>query len=288
MVVDPRSMLFVSGARADRFPKAFATGADLVCIDLEDAVQPSDKPAARAQVFDWLAARGAGPSGAAAAAVRLNGLRTQDGLRDAVALVDAGVRLDWLVLPKVESAADVECIAGWAADRFAGLVALIESPLGVENAPLIARAIRALRPGQPGALMLGGVDLALELGAQFGWDALLSARGRLVNAARGAGLQAWDVPYLAIDDADGLAAETRRVIALGFGCKAAIHPSQVAVLHRAFAPDAEQLRWAHGVLAAQLRAGTGAFLFEGKLVDAPILVRAERMVALAARQADAR
>ena len=277
-------MLFVSGARADRFPKAFAAGADLVCIDLEDAVQPADKSAARTGVFRWLGERGPDGSSTAGAAVRINGLRTDAGLRDVVALADSGLQLDWLLLPKVESPAEVEFIAGWAGERFRGLVALIETPAGVENSPAIAAAIRALGGGRPGALMLGGADLALELGAQFGWDALWYARGRLVNAARSAGLQAWDVPFLGIDDPDGLAEETRRVIALGYACKAAIHPSQVATMHRVFAPDPDQVRWARAVLEAQAQAATGAFLFEGKLVDAPIIVRAERILALAARQ----
>lgn len=281
-------MLFVSGARPDRFPKAFATGADLVCIDLEDAVQPSDKAAARTRVFEWLRARDAGVPSPAGAAVRLNGMRTDHGLRDVAALADSGLRLDWLLLPKVESPVEIELIAGWAGARFHGLVALIESPAGVENAPAIAAAIRALGGTHPGALMLGGADLALELGAQFGWDALLFARGRLVNAARAAGLQPWDVPFLGIDDPEGLAGETRRVIALGYSCKAAIHPSQVPVLHRAFAPDPDQVRWAQAVLDAHAQAATGAFLFEGKLVDAPILVRAERILALAARQSGPR
>ena len=230
---------------------------------------------------------GAGPY-PAGAAVRINGLRTDHGLRDAAALADSGSRLDWLLLPKVESPVEIELIASWAGERFNGLVALIESPAGVENAPAIAASIRALGGARPGALMLGGADLALELGAQFGWDALLFARGRLVNAARSAGLQPWDVPFLGIDDPEGLAAETRRVIALGYACKAAIHPAQVPTLHRAFAPEPDQVRWAQAVVEAQAQAATGAFLFEGKLVDAPILVRAERILALAARQSGTR
>lgn len=282
MSYEPRSLLFVSGARADRFPKAFAAGADVVCIDLEDAVQPSEKPMAREQTLRWLK-ESAGQRGATAAAVRLNAICTVEGLHDAAAWADSTVQLDWLMLPKVESAADVEFVAQWSGGRAAGLVALIETPRGVENAASIAAALGSLQPRLQGALMLGGADLALALNARFGWDALFSARGRLVNAARAHSLQCWDVPYLAIDDASGLLQETQRVMELGFSCKAAIHPTQIAPIHAAFAPDPEQIRWANALLDALAKAPTGAFIFEGKLVDAPIVNRAQRIVNLAKR-----
>jgi citrate lyase beta subunit len=280
MTLAPRSMLFVSGEKAERFSKAFASGADLVCIDLEDAVQPAQKAATRARVLEWLAASD-NLDRAAASAVRLNGLRTPEGLRDALALVESEVSVDWLLLPKVESAADIECIAGWAPDSFRGLTALIETPVGVENALAIASAIRSLLPGRAGALMLGGVDLSMELGATFGWEALYLARLRLVNAARAAGLQAWDVPFLGLEDHEGLLDETRRVIGLGFSCKAAIHPKQLAAVHEAFEPAPELLEWARDVLAAEAEAAAGAFIFQGKLVDAPVIKRAERLIELA-------
>lgn len=273
-------MLFVSGEKVERFPKAFSAGADLVCIDLEDAVQPSAKSVAREQVIDWLCAPGNAQQ-PCASAIRLNGLRTHDGLRDTLKLLESGLVVDWLLLPKVESATDIECIAGWVPHRFRAIAALIETPSGVENASLIAGAIRSLLPGKAGALMLGGADLSMELGAVFGWDALFAARGRLVNAARGAGLQAWDVPFLGLDDHDGLLEETRRVIGLGFSCKSAIHPKQLRAIHAAFEPDPRSIEWARGVLEAQTEAAAGAFVYQGKLVDAPILKRAERIVELA-------
>jgi len=273
----PRSMLFVSGEQAERFPKALAAGADLVCIDLEDAVHPDRKRTAREAVFTWLRANPK-PDGGPGIALRLNGLRTADGLRDVLALVDSGVHLDWLVLPKVEDAADVQCIQGWAGWHFDAVAALVETAQGVENAAQIARA-----GGQLGALMLGGADLAAELGAQFGWEGLASARGRLVNAARAAGLQAWDVPHIDLADPDGLADETRRVLALGFSCKPAIHPRQVPVIHAAFAPAPAEVEWARALLQAlpEGEAATGAFIFEGRMVDAPVLRKARRIVALA-------
>ena len=270
-------MLFVSGEKAERFPKAMAAGADLVCIDLEDAVHPDRKQEARANVLGWLTAR---PAGGPRIALRLNGLRTADGLRDVVALVDAGVQLDWLLLPKVEDPADVQCVAGWAGEQIGAIAALIETPLGIENARAIAGA-----GGKLGALMLGGADLSAELGAQFGWDGLLSARGRLVNAARAAGLQAWDVPHVDIKNLDELALETRRVLVLGFDCKTAIHPSQIEVIHAAFAPTPAELTWAE-LLVEAVPDGqfSGAFLYQGRMVDAPLVRKARRIVEIARAQ----
>ena len=116
-----------------------------------------------------------------------------------MALAESDVQLDWLLVPKVEDAADLHALQSWIGHRYDRLTALIETPYAVENAMSIARA-----GGKLAALMLGGADLAAELGAQFGWDGLLHARGRLVNSARAAGLQAWDVPHIDLKKPDDL------------------------------------------------------------------------------------
>jgi citrate lyase beta subunit len=279
-------MLFVSGERPERFPKAMAAGADLVCIDLEDAVHPDRKAEARLAVLAWLQAYTQAPraAGSPGVALRVNGVRTPEGLRDLHALLEAKLQLDWLLLPKVEDPADVPCARAWLAPRTFGVAALIETPLGVERAAEIARAISASAASAdtgraPGALMLGGADLATELGAQIGWDALFPARGRLVNAARAAGLQTWDVPHLNLDLPDELASETRRVLGLGFDCKTAIHPQQIAAIHAAHQPTPAELDWAR-LLVEAVPDGqdSGAFLYQGRLVDAPLLRKARRIV----------
>lgn len=275
----PRSMLFVSGEKAERFAKAIAAGADLVCIDLEDAVHPDRKAAARETVLGWLASAEAAAS-AAGLALRINGVRSVHGQRDLQALSNSGIRLDWLLLPKIEDPADVR-VALQATDGRFPLVALLETPRAIENALAIADT------GGTGALMLGGADLSAELGATFGWDGLLYARGRLVNAAKAAGLQAWDVPHIDLTDPAGLADETRRVLALGFDCKTAIHPQQIATIHAAFAPAPADLEWAQALLQSLPASdATGAFLFRGRMVDAPVLRKARRIVELAAFPTD--
>ena len=267
-------MLFVSGENPERFPKAMSAGADLVCIDLEDAVHAGRKQAARERVIGWLGTNRSsqGPP----IALRINGLRTLDGLRDVLALNDSKVRLDWLLVPKVEDAADLHALHAWAGDCYERLTALIETPHGVENALAIAQS-----GGKLAALMLGGADLAAELGAQFGWDGLLHARGRLVNAAKAAGLQAWDVPHIDLNRAEDLHDETRKVLSLGFDCKSAIHPRQISIIHTAFAPAPAELAWAKALLQAMPDGATaGAFIFEGRMVDEPVVRQARRVVAL--------
>jgi citrate lyase beta subunit len=268
-------MLFVSGENAERFPKAMAAGADVVCIDLEDAVHVDRKQLAREGVLDWLSRQHA--SERSAIAVRINGLRTLEGLRDVLALTDSQLHLDWLLVPKVEDAAELRALDAWAAARYERLTALIETPRGVENALSIAQA-----GGKLAALMLGGADLAAELDAQFGWEGLLHARGRVVNAAKAAGLQAWDVPHIDLTRPGDLSEETRKVLALGFGCKTAIHPKQISIIHSAFAPSPDELAWARALLQALPDGPTnGAFIFEGRMVDAPVLRKARRIVELA-------
>jgi citrate lyase subunit beta/citryl-CoA lyase/(S)-citramalyl-CoA lyase len=272
----PRSMLFVSGEKVERFAKAMAAGADLVCIDLEDAVHPDRKDEARSQVLGWLkdAVRNADGPGVA---LRVNGLRTLDGLRDVLAFVASGVRVDWLLLPKAEHAGDVQTLESWCGTQVGAITALLESPLGIENAASLARA-----GGKLGALMLGGADLSAELDAKFDWEGLRYARGRLVNAAKSAGLQAWDVPNVDLSSNEGLAAETRSALALGFGCKTAIHPQQIKTIHAAFTPTPAEIEWATLLLQAVPEGqGSGAFLFQGKMVDAPLLKKARRIAELA-------
>ena len=272
----PRSMLFVSGEKVERFAKAMAAGADLVCIDLEDAVHPDRKAEARSQVLGWL--KGASrPADACGVALRINGLRTLEGIRDALALVESGVAVDWLLLPKTEHATDVQAIESWCGAQVGAITALVETPLGIENLASIARA-----GGKLSALMLGGADLSAELDAQFNWEGLLSARGRLVNAAKSAGLQAWDVPNVDLSSDEGLATETRKALALGFGCKTAIHPQQIKTIHAAFTPTEAEIEWATVLLQAVPEGqGSGAFLFQGKMVDAPLLKKARRIAELA-------
>lgn len=290
MLFAPRSMLFVSAEKPERFSKAINVGADMVCIDLEDAVHPDNKQAARDAVVQFLNASDR-PATDVIVCVRINAISTLDGLRDLVLMADSGCQLDAVMLPKVNSSSEIRLAQSWLAQTCSRVVALIESPTGIEQAYSIADGAATNTQPSLAALILGGVDLSAELGASLSWDGLFSARARLVNAAKAAGVQAWDVPCLDIHDADALIEETRAVRAMGFDCKLAIHPLQVAPIHEAFKPSADELEWARGVVTAGEQAGhgqnstqaAGAFLFKGKMIDEPVLRHAQQMLAQAAR-----
>jgi citrate lyase beta subunit len=269
-----RSLLFVPGSRPDRYPKAFGSRADVVCVDLEDAVTPGQKDEARARVADlvgsslWTSDR---------ASVRVNRPGTGPGDRDLDALLAAAAAATGapgltIVLPKVGSPDQLADVRGRC--RAAGvdgrLVAMIETAEGLEAASDLARA-----PGVI-AVFLGAVDLAAELGCAIEWDALLYARSRVVHAAALGRVQAIDVPFLNLEDRAGLESETRAVARLGFKCKAAIHPVQVEPIHAAFAPSGAEVERAQGILDAYERAGGGVVAFDGMMVDRPVVEAARR------------
>lgn len=265
-----RSLLFVPGARSERFAKALAAGADAVCIDLEDAVPPDQKASARDAVLAFLDTR---PSGAPALGVRINALSTLMGFADAAAIGAAARAPDFVMVPKVSSAAELRLLSEAFAAAPIPLWAVVESAAGLEDASAVARAA-----APAGGILFGGADYSADLGADLSdWDAMLHARGLLAAAAARWGAQLLDVPYLDVKDADGLAASTRRVKAMGFTGRACIHPDQVSVVNAAFTPTPAEVEKAERVIAALEAAGGAAALLDGKLIEAPV-IRAARQV----------
>ena len=274
-----RSLLFVPGSRPDRYGKALASGADVVCVDLEDAVAPADKEGARERVMDLMVGQTWVP---ARSTVRVNPASTAEGTADLAALAELLPAADLtVVVPKADGPEDVEAVraplqaAGWRPV----LVAMVETARGLEAAPDIARA-----PGVV-ALFLGGVDLAAELGCALTWDALLYARSRLVHAvALAGGAALLDVPDLDLDDVEGLEGRTRAVAELGFTGKSAVHPRQIGPIHEALAPSPEEADRARRLLDAYHRGGGGVVSFEGIMVDRPVAEAAKRVLWRASHQ----
>jgi (S)-citramalyl-CoA lyase len=265
-----QSMLFVPGSRPDRFAKALASGADIVCIDLEDAVGAADKSEARTAA---LAAAASEPR----YAIRINGLTTRDGLADLLAIAQASSRPRLVFIPKVESAHEIVIARDVIDDRDIGFAPLIETVRGLDQAQQIAGQAQVCM------LMLGGADLSAQLGVELSWDPLLVARSQLIMACAGAGIPAMDVPYIKLDDAHGLAEEARRAKALGFSAKAAIHPAQIDTIHMVFRPDAELIAEAYEARSAFRAAGGSAVRFKGKMLEAPFMRRYEQIIAIGER-----
>jgi citrate lyase subunit beta/citryl-CoA lyase len=262
--MEPLTLLFVPGDRPDRFDKAAAAGPDLVVLDLEDAVAPDAKDAARDHVVAWLGAGGR-------AAVRINAAGTPGHDEDLRAL--SGTALP-VMLPKAEDPAG---LAGVAARLHPGatLLALVETAAGVLAAPSLAAVDRVAR------LVLGTYDLAAQLGVSpDDRDAMAGARQALVLASAAAGL-AGPVDGVTGDvgDDDRLRDDLAYAVRLGFGGKLCIHPRQVPVAREAFLPSAEELAWARRVVEAA--AGAGAVLLDGAMVDKPVVDRARRLLAAA-------
>ena len=271
----PRSYLFVPGHRAERFDKALAAGADAVILDLEDAVPAAEKNAARDAVLQWLRAREAAPS--PQILVRVNACGTPQHAAD-VAACRRGVHgvqgVHGLVLPKSEQVADLARLA--RALPGVALLPLIESAAGLAAALEIARAPNVQR------LLFGSIDFQHDLGIEGDGDELLYFRSQLVLHSRLAGLAApADGVSTVLDDAARVHAETLRARRLGFGAKLCIHPKQIAPVHEAFAPTEAELDWARRVLAAADAAGGAAVALDGAMVDRPVILRAEGLLARA-------
>lgn len=263
MLHTPRSALFVPGDRPDRFDKALAAGADVALIDLEDAVAPPAKDAARESVAQWLQAD-------KPVVVRINALGTPWFEADLALLRLPGVA--GVMLPKAEDAAAILRLRE-AAGRELPVIPLIETAAGFDAAREVATA-----PGVR-CLAFGTVDFQLDLGMDDEGDGLLPFRMQLVLISRLAGIAPpLDGVSTAIDAPDELLAQARRARRLGFGGKLCIHPRQVGHCNAAFSPSDAELDWARRVLAASARAGGAAVAVDGKMVDRPILLQAERLL----------
>lgn len=264
---EARTLLFVPGDRPERFAKAAASGADVVVIDLEDAVAPDRKGQARRHAQAWLAAGNV-------AVVRVNGATTRWFAEDTAAVDDCAC----VMLPKASSAHVAE-LAG-CLPRGAAIVPLVESAAGVLEAERICRAPRVVR------LALGTADLGIDLAvAPDSRSGLLHARAMLVLASAAVGIAPpVDGVTLALDDSEAVMADAAHAAELGFTGKLCVHPAQVPSVHRAFAPTPQELRWARAVL----RADEGsAVAVGGALVDGPILRRAREVLRRAAPGHDA-
>ncbi len=265
-----RSLLFVPANRADRFGKACAAGADAVCADLEDAVPPDQKGAAREAIskafFDQtLTAR-------TKQGVRINGLSTRAGFEDVALLADVIALGDFIMAPKVQSAMEISCLRTAIGETCPPIWPIVESGRGLEAAFEIAMVDGV------GGVLFGGADYSADIGAAMDWDALAYARGRLAAACGAAGVELLDVPYLDVKDGAGLIESTARVKALGFTGRACIHPDQVAAVNTVFTPTSAEIDRARRVIAALAEAKGAAALLDGKLIEKPVILAAQRIL----------
>ena len=280
----PRTYLFVPGNRPERFPKALASGADALILDLEDSVPAPEKPAARNAIRQWLNTTTPDRS----IWIRINPLPTQ-AYQDDLQLLRT-VQANGVFLPKCEGAADVQTLnealnlieqaTGKTSNALSVIAIATETARAVQLMPTFTRPLPRLA-----GLLWGAEDLASALGlrslrASDGQylSPAANARDAALLASHACGVSAIDAVFTGLEDEAGLAAETRTHAALGFTAKAAIHPNQIPVIHQALLPSEDDLAWANEVVNELADGERSSGRVRGSMVDQPHLEAARRML----------
>ena len=273
-----RSFIFTPGLRPDMFPKALASGADIVCVELEDGVAPKDKNVARGHAISLFEAPQA--SDGVERILRINCLREAFGIADLQAVLATDSPPPALMLPKVKSPEEIIMIDDLLTERGHNtrLHIIIETNAALEKAFEIARCSSRID-----ALFFGGVDMAAELRCESTWESLLYARSRVVHAAASAGLDVIDVPYLDLEDEAGMLIAARQAKELGFCGKGSVHPKQIKGLNEVFTPTPEEITRAQQITEAFEKADTALVVINGKLIEKPVLREMYRILAIAER-----
>jgi len=273
-----RSFIFVPGLRPELYPKALASGADIVCVELEDGIAPHNKDEAREKTMALFTEPQA--EDGVERIVRINCLRSAVGLDDVQAILATDMPPPALMLPKVVSPDEVVWLDDLLTERGhdTRLHIIIEMNAGLEAVFDIARSSPRID-----ALFFGGVDMAADLRCKNAWEPLLYARSRVVHAAASIGVDAVDVPYLDLEDLEGMKVAAQQAKDLGFSGKGAIHPKQIADLNGVFTPSTEEITRARKVVTAFEEANTGLVVVDGKLIEKPVVREMRRILSVAGR-----
>jgi len=280
-----RSMLFIPGNTPNLLINGNSLGADFVIFDLEDAIAPDEKDSARILVrntLQYMDFRGVGTI------VRINPIDTDYWKSDVDEMLKHAP--DLIMLPKAGCKEDIYIADAYVSEvegrlgleqGAVGIIALIETAKGIENAYTIACASSRVE-----ALLLGAEDLTAELKCARTKEGheIEYARNRLVTAARAAGIDVYDTPFTDVEDDEGMRSDAALAKALGFDGKAAISPRHLAAINEAFSPSREDIEYAYEVMDAIRQAaeqGKGVAALRGKMIDAPIVSRARQTIAMA-------
>lgn len=273
-----RSFIFTPGLKPEMFPKALASGTDIVCVVLEDGIAPKDKEQARKSAIALF--EQPQTDDGVERIVRINCLHEAFGLADVQAVLATETPPPALMLPKVRTPEEIVWLDTLLTERGhdTRLHIIIETNRGLQAAFEIAQSSSRID-----ALFFGGVDMAAELRCENAWEPLLYARSRVIHAAATVGLDVIDVPYLDLQDPDGMVIEARKAKALGFSGKGSIHPKQIAALNTVFTPSEAEIARARRVTQTFEEADTGLVVIDGKLIEKPVLRDMYRILAIADR-----
>ena len=271
-----RSFIFTPGLNPEMFPKALASGADMVCIELEDGIAIKDKDEARKNTINAL--KNLKINNDVELVVRVNCQRTKPGLLDLEAFISSKLNVKALMLPKVKTPDEITFIDDLLTDcnLDTDLHVIMETNEALENIYDIAHASKRIV-----ALYFGGVDMAAELRVPNSYENLIYARSKLVHAGASVGIDVIDVPYLDLEDMDGMKKEAELVRNLGFTGKGSIHPKQINILNEVFTPSKEEIIKAKRIIDQFNASDTGLVVIDGKLIEKPVLREMKRRILVA-------
>ena len=271
-----RSFIFTPGLKPEMFPKAISSGADMVCIELEDGIAIKDKDEARKNTFKALETLEV--KSGVELVVRVNCQRTKFGLMDLEAVVSSKTNVKAIMLPKVKTPDEITFIDDMLTDcgLNTDLHVIMETNEALESIYDIAHASKRIV-----ALYFGGVDMAAELRVPNEYKNLIYARSRLVHAGASVGVDVIDVPYLDLEDMDGMKKEAELVRDLGFTGKGSIHPKQINMLNEIFTPSKEEIIKAKRIVDQFNESDTGLVVIDGKLIEKPVLREMQRKILIA-------
>ena len=271
-----RSFIFTPGLNPEMFPKALASGADMVCIELEDGIAIKDKDEARKNTINAL--KNLKINNDVELVVRVNCQRTKPGLLDLEAFISSKLNVKALMLPKVKTPDEITFIDDLLTDcnLDTDLHVIMETNEALENIYDIAHASKRIV-----ALYFGGVDMAAELRVPNSYENLIYARSKLVHAGASVGIDVIDVPYLDLEDMDGMKKEAELVRNLGFTGKGSIHPKQINILNEVFTPSNEEIIKAKRIIDQFNASDTGLVVIDGKLIEKPVLREMKRRILVA-------
>ena len=271
-----RSFIFTPGLNPEMFPKALASGADMVCIELEDGIAIKDKDEARKNTINAL--KNLKINNDVELVVRVNCQRTKPGLLDLEAFISSKLNVKALMLPKVKTPDEITFIDDLLTDcnMDTDLHVIMETNEALENIYDIAHASKRIV-----ALYFGGVDMAAELRVPNSYENLIYARSKLVHAGASVGIDVIDVPYLDLEDMDGMKKEAELVRNLGFTGKGSIHPKQINILNEVFTPSKEEIIKAKRIIDQFTASDTGLVVIDGKLIEKSVLREMKRRILVA-------
>ena len=271
-----RSFIFTPGLKPEMFPKALASGADMVCVELEDGIAPKDKKEARLKALKLFEAPLADDG--VEKILRINSIRERFGMEDILAIIKSDSPPPSLMMPKVKNPEEVVLLDQLLTEcgHETRIHVIIETNAGLEASYEIANCSTRIE-----AMFFGGVDMAAELRCKNNWEQLFYARSKVVHAAASAGLDVIDVPYLDLENLDGMCLEARNAKDLGFAGKGSIHPKQIKLLNDIFTPSDDSIAQARRIIRTFEEADTGLVVVDGKLIEKPVMREMYRIVSIA-------